>query len=227
MKLGVRRLIFPIALGLSATASAQETDEVFEDLVHSDVPLWGFEHKGIWPQHFYSEDGSFGCISRVKMGDWQITPHTPDTDESWMRLSNYGAFHCAMIERRSYERSDLEEAQFEYSFVIRLGETRIKGSILELWALQSKTRPGSNYTLLTRAPGDGVIESFMILQRKCPKDKLRKGPALDSWRTSYCSINTKAEMLAFAKQMAQLRPLATMRLIGDPTKKPKAADKGN
>jgi len=213
------------AFAIGTSLFADEPTEPSDDLIHSDVPLWGFEHEDIWPQHFSSDDGSFGCTSRVRFGDWQISSNAPDAGNRWLRLSNYGVFHCALIEQRAYDRDELSDAAYERGFAVKIGDTRQNNRNIELWVLQSGTRTGSDYTLLARERSDGVVERFIVLQRKCPAGKMRKGPNLDVWLTRYCSINSQAEMVSLARRMASLPPLATMQWVGDAIERPEAADK--
>lgn len=206
-----------LGLAYPSHASAEEDLELSSDLIHADVPLWGLEHEDIWPQHFSTNEPefSFGCTSRVAFGDWALMSTEPDFDDEWVRLSNYGVFHCALIHSRDSDRERLDKARFEYGFVVRIGEIKVRDHKLELWALQIGTRTGSDYTLLSREPADGVVKQFTVLQRKCPKARMRRGPSLDQWRTEYCAISSKTEMIAFAKAMARLPALATMRLVED------------
>lgn len=206
-----------VGLGLAVIlianpSAAAEEEEVYRDLIHSDVPLWGTGPE-VWPQHFTNGD-EFGCTSRIALGDWKLTESEDET--SWWRLTNYGVFHCAVVERRSDERDDLKSARWSHSFIIRIG-TIGTADRRELWVLQSGTRPGSDYTLLMRTLDKGTIKTFTVLQRRCPAGSVRKGPSLDAWITSYCAINSQGELLALARKMARLPPIGTLQFIEAPS----------
>ena len=206
---------------LSATNVEDDEPELSTDLIHSDLPLWGSGDQ-VWPQNFSDSDGSFGCTSRVAWGDWRFT-HTADS-EDWLRLENYGVFHCATIERWAERRDELDDSKVKYSFIIMIGSATTQAGPLELWAIQTGTRPGSEYTLLSRTPGVGIINSFTVLQRECPRRKTREGPKLGIWLTSYCAINSKSELIAMARQMATKPPLGTIELIEGPKTEQSAVD---
>lgn len=224
MKLRWSHTLFAaLGLSFSSPAPAQGDGEIeyHDELIHSDVPLWG-SGDATWPQSFSSEDG-FGCASRVSLGDWLFTDFEGG-EESWWRLGNYGVFHCGIVEYRADERADLDEGFEGYAFMVEIGSTTIDGDKVELWALQSGTRPGSDYTLLSRSPGDGVVAWFQVLQRQCPKSNNRKGPALDSWITGYCAINSQAELVRLARRMAKLPPLGRLEFIKDSDSEPVSSE---
>ena len=200
--------LFAATGSASATNNEDEEPELFTDYIHSDLPLWGAASENLWPEHFFNDDGSFGCSSRVALGDWKLD--RGEDDAEWWRLRNFGAFHCALIETRANAREDLSNGRYRYSFIIKIGETKIEKRVLELWVLQSGTLPGSEYTLLLREPAEGAVTSFRLLQRKCPSGRMRTGPSMDTWRTTYCAINSKTELTSLAKHMARLSPLGTL-----------------
>lgn len=207
---------FGTALALlfaSSGAIAAEAPELHEDLLHADVALWGLDHKGIWPVHFTDDDGSFGCTSRVRYGDWRT--RRDDGDETWTRYENYGVFHCAVIERNARERTDLGSATSAYGFFVEIDGAQKDGKPYELWVFQSGTRIGSTYTLLAREPGGATIARFMVLQRQCPEGHTRHGPDLDVFGTSYCAVNSQADMVALARRMLQQPQLGVMEVVPD------------
>lgn len=204
--------VTPVTLG----ARQVEEEERHADLLHADLPLWG-TGENLWPQHFTDGD-SFGCRSPVAFGDWQILE---DAETSrWWRVANYGVFHCALVLSEAHERADLDQSESRYAFWVRLGAAATAAGKIELWALQIGTRPGSDYTLLARPVGTGRIDTFQVLQRRCPRGHLRHGPSLDSWRTDYCAVSSRARLLALAKRMAKLPPLATATRVSEEIAKP-------
>lgn len=202
-----------------AHAAGQEReDELIADTIHSDLPLYTFGWKELWPRSFQSGD-SFGCSSRVSFGDWRFTSAaTRDQSEvSWERYSNYGVFHCAAVFQSADERPDLEEAPSRFGFFVQLGTARTTLGERELWAIQLGMRPGSQYRLLARPAGqkEAAIR-FDVLQQRCPRQNVRQAENLDVWATRYCAINSRRELLALARKMVRLRPLGMLERVDDP-----------
>jgi hypothetical protein len=79
-----------------------------------------------------------------------------------------------------------------------------------LWALQTGARPGSDYVLLSRKPENGIVKRFDVLQRACPKSLMRKTESIDILLTDYCSVNSRSDLIVFARKMAKLPPLASL-----------------
>jgi hypothetical protein len=145
------------------------------------------------------------------LGDWKFTDS--ENEVWWWRLTNYGVFHCAIVERRAEERAELKPARWSYSFFVRIGSVGSGISLRELWVLQSGTVPGTDYTLLAREPSKATIKAFAVLQRRCPPGAERKGPPMDVWRTGYCAINSRSDLLSLARRMARLPPLGTLQYV--------------
>lgn len=219
-------LILAAALLVCPGLAAARDDEALEprsDLVHADTPLWGFGDD-IQPYNFTDGD-DFGCLSRIAYGDWTIQQAADaDAEPEWMRLTNYGVFHCAIVERSAHDRDHLDRSAYRYSFFVHIGDTKRGGKPLELWVLQSGTRPGSDYLLLARTPAEEIIKSFDVLQRECPLSARRTGLQMDIWRTDYCSINSRGALIAFAKAMARKPPLARLAHFGEPPEDPAATE---
>lgn len=208
--LKVRWMLVIALMGLSSAARSQER-------VHSDLPLFYWHKDELYPKGFQEADGgdiSFGCSSRIALGDWRFAadPGAALSDQ-WLRLTNYGVFHCAYIERWSYDREKLDRSGFKYSWFVKLDDVTQAGSALELWALQSGSRPGSDYLLLARKPADELIKAFQVLPVDCPSQNLRKGEDLDVWRTDYCAINSVQELRSFAQKMASRPPVGTLAWV--------------
>ncbi len=183
-----------------------------EDIIHSDVPLWGYDEESVWPKHFYEED-SFGCAHALRPGDWRfVEPETEERDgyDSWYRLANYGAFHCFLLATQSREQGNLNQGNVKHSYLIDLGVTEQSGLQLGLWALQLGARPGSDYLLMTSQVDGNTISQFQVLQVHCPEPNIRTGPNMDILVTRYCAINSKAELLTLAQEMAKLPPRGTL-----------------
>lgn len=192
-------IIAAILAALStAPASAQNAE-----LIHSHAPLWAPGASEVWPQHFMDAD-SFGCTHPLRLGVWRYKAAESDRDDEWYSIRNYGYFHCWMNIAVAYEPDSFGDSR--PSFLIKLGRFGER----ELWALQMGARPGSDYILLARPAGAGVIERFEVLQRRCPARHVRDGPALDIILTRYCSINSQRGLLALARQMAALPAAGVM-----------------
>ncbi|WP_337828205.1 hypothetical protein [Pseudonocardia sp. TMWB2A] len=203
-------ILFTLLCANAAMAQVEDEVEFYDDLVHSDVPLWGAGEK-VWPQNFTAGD-SWGCSNRLKYGDWERSDY--DEEKGWIRLSNYGVFHCYIVVSQSYERTELDKSGYRYAYLVDLGSVKARGVEQELWLLQIGSRPGSDYLLLSRPVGESLITSFSLLQTKCPPANVREGPGMDIVGTRYCAINSQAEMRAFARRMAQLNPLAKLEWRG-------------
>ncbi|HJS07964.1 MAG TPA: hypothetical protein VJ809_09900 [Pirellulales bacterium] len=211
MRVGMMALVH-----FSSPVLAAENNEMIAERIHSTLPLYTFDWEQIWPRGFSSGD-DFGCTSRVAFGDWRFTPNAANDfgEQHWERFTNYGVFHCAAVMRTADERVNLDKAHWEYGFFVQLGTIRKDSGIWELWALQKGTVPGSEYTLLARNPGEDMIERFTVLQQRCPAGRQLQAKGLDIWATRYCSINSRAELLALARKMAKLPTLGVIERVAD------------
>lgn len=82
-----------------------------------------------------------------------------------------------------------------------------------LWAIQIGARPGSNYLLLARESEKELDDSYLVLQRKCPRNNIRSGPNLDILKTDYCSINSRKDLIQLAKNMLKRPPLGFLEYV--------------
>jgi len=203
--------IFVAALLFAPSVNGQSLDEMADDLLHSDLPIFGRGDDNEWPQYFHDDD-SFGCSSRVGFGDWVFRKGGAEEEDDvlWYRFSNYGVFHCWANTFQADERARLDGAEFHPSFFAFLGSTSVNGTYIELWTVQIGARPGSKYLLLSREPSEGVIGKFNVLQTKCPPANVRDAGSLDILLTRYCAINSRTELIRLARRMAQLPPLGTL-----------------
>ncbi|NBC88355.1 MAG: hypothetical protein GVX90_02455 [Alphaproteobacteria bacterium] len=214
----------PLALVMILAASpalAEDEEYVFEaELIYAPVPLYTFDWEQVWPRSFSEGEGkdwSFGCARRVAFGDWRFTPNPEDeyADGRWLRIRNYGVFHCAANLLEADERGELEDGEFSRGLFAMIGEGRTDGSAWELWVLQKRFVPGSDYVLLAReAKGDGPVRRFTVLQRRCPRASVREVDGMDVWTTRYCAIESRAELLALARRMLRAKPLGTLEWVG-------------
>lgn len=229
MLLGVRAFALFLALAcavLPAAAAAQDEDEeeVYNDLLHADLPLYTFDWADAWPRHFdpVEEPGVIslgGCESRVRFGDWRYTPAWAEKEEdsNWLRFENYGVFHCAANIYRADTRDELARGEFSRGLFVLIGRGSVRGRGYEMWVLQDGFVPGSTYTLLARAvdEGDDAVTRFDVLQTRCPKDRVRRVSDLDVWRSEYCAIESRAALLSLARRMLRRPFLGELALAGD------------
>jgi len=213
-----------IARGLAAfvclclvSAGQDATEEIgpSHDLIHSDLPIFAAESPDKWPQHTSFDNGSFGCSSRVRFGDWTLRLIEDDGEQqlTWMRIRNYGAFHCFAMVQIASKRGKLAQATVQYSFFVRMRPAN--GDSPELWALQLGGRPGSDYYLLSRKTLPGLVTEFAVLRSTCPDAAVRK-IELDMLSTRYCAINSKDDLLALAERMVGRKPLGTLTFVKGP-----------
>ncbi|KPP91249.1 hypothetical protein [Erythrobacter sp. HL-111] len=208
------------AMLLAAPALAEDEKYVFEaELIHAPVPLYTFDWKQVWPRGMVPDaDTIAGCASRVAFGDWRFTPNLEDeyADPWWLRVRNYGVFHCAANLLEADEREELGEGEFSRGLFAMIGEGSTDGRAWELWVLQKGFVPGSAYVLLAReAEGGDLVRRFTILQRRCPRGSVREASGMDVWTTRYCAVESRAELLALAKRMLREKPLGTLERVED------------
>ena len=214
---------FIFALGLATPSLAQdiaddalayEENELVDDLIHSDLPLYGLEGDDMWPRGMVGLKDSFGCESRVAFGDWQFQSNPIDEDSRswWIRVSNYGVIHCLANFFKADAREELDDGDLTRGYFVRIGEEERGGKTHELWVMQQGWLPGSNYVLLAREPEQVLVKKFTMLQSRCPRGAMRRAETLTGWVTDYCVINSREDMLSPARDMLALEPLGTLTL---------------
>lgn len=210
------RAVLPVLLSvvlLAAAIVARAGDRPRDDILHSDLPLFDGGGENTWPQR-YEDDESFGCVSRIAFGDWSFEDRNSRDDvDAWYRFSNYGVFHCWANVARADERGNLDAAEPRPSFFVLLDRVRIDAREVELWAVQLGARPGSEYLLLSRETGDGLIDSFEMLHSVCPDADVRDAGTLDVLLTRYCVVPSRESLIALARRMAQLPPRGTLARV--------------
>jgi hypothetical protein len=213
----MRKFLFIAAAFFAAPLQANEGYEWEAEHIHSDLPLYTFDWDDLWPRSMTAPDIIAGCTSRVAFGDWAFKPNPDDEsgDPYWIRVSNYGAFHCAANLRVSDARENLNDGRFSQGLFAKIGKARKGENSWELWVLQEGFVPGSDYLLLAReADDESVVDEFTVLQRRCPKRAIRETRSLDIWGGRYCSINSQRELLSLAKRMLREPPLGTLTRHG-------------
>ena len=191
--------------------------------VHADLPLW-IETENLYPRSF-TDDDSFGCSGPVKFGNWKLTyrseTNEPDADApdvEWLKIYNYGVFHCAYGFQWSYELKDLETTSAKLGHFVELGLVDTPSGKMDLWAMQSGFSPGSDYIFVTRPNNSNPNTPYEVLDIQCPKKYIRAAGNIDIFRTDYCSINNKRSMRRFAKRMAKLPPIGKLEYVQEPIK---------
>ncbi|MBY0420782.1 MAG: hypothetical protein K2Q06_00660 [Parvularculaceae bacterium] len=210
MALAARICVLAAGLLAASCASQGDTfpgaDERYDDVIHADLPLFrSGDAKVPWR---FTDGESFGCTSNIEMGDWRLKRDrdADDEDPEWIRITQYGAFHCWAVFRREDERTALENAEAIPAFFVPLGAAKIGSKTKELWTLQIGVRPGSEYVLLARdAESKDVIQGFDVLRVVCPRERVRDAGAIEILRTRYCAINTVSDLKALARNMALQR----------------------
>lgn len=210
---------------LAAEDDEEQGVELADDWLHAPLPLYTFAWPDLWPRHFVPdpEPGVIslgGCESRVAFGDWRFVsnPADPFSNEYWLRVDNYGVFHCAANLYNADAREELSEGEFSRGFFALIGEGHARGRTYELWVLQEGFVPGSSYMLLARNKAEQQetsIRRFEVLQRRCPRGKLRVAEEMDVWRTRYCAIDSRAELLTLARRMLQEPFLGALTWAGE------------
>lgn len=210
---------FFLFLGAPVLAQTNEPPDAeyleFEaERVHSDLPIYTFSFEELWPRSYVPEGSIGGCTSRVSFGDWEFTPNPFDQSANkwWLRMNNYGVFHCAANLYVADERDALEEGEFSRGLFVRLGVEDGDEPTRELWVLQEGFVPGSDYLLLARDLNENLVTTFTVLQRKCPIGAIRSVMGMDVWTTRYCAINSDDDMYRLASEMLKLPPLGELTL---------------
>src|SRR3546814_463228 len=154
--MAMRSILALFALCLSLPLHAEDEYEWQAERVHAPLPLYTFEWDDAWPRSYTAPDIIAGCTSRVAFGDWQFLPNPDDEfgDPYWIRVSNYGVFHCAANLLIADDRDNLDDGEFMRGLFVRIGTGMLDGTTWELWVLQQGFVPGSSYTLLARKNGD-------------------------------------------------------------------------
>lgn len=191
--------------------------------VHSDLPIWT-NTEDLSPRSFNSDEG-FGCFGEIKFGDWKLSyapeigeGHSYTQDPEWLKVYNYGVFHCAYGFQWAYEFDDLNEATPTFGHLVDLDTVKTPRGKRHLWAMQIGFNPGSDYIFLTRGLETHTHSSFELLPTDCPKQSLRTAGTIDIFLTDYCSINDKKAMKRFAKRMAKRTPVGTLEYLGSTPK---------
>jgi len=208
-----RCLIAAFAMALVSTPASAE-------LIRSDLPLWGHGDapETTWPQHFTSADGGFGCASKLRFGDWRLVTRGPDDAREfveWMRIHNYGVFHCAAGFRRANGRAGLPDATPAFGYLVDLGPAPSGRETLH--ALQIGMAGGSEYVLLAAESvgADDGPRAYRVLAADCPAGARRKGRRIDIFSTSYCAPKDRRMVIAMARRAAAKPSVTRLEYAGD------------
>jgi hypothetical protein len=205
--------------GALANAQVEVEEEWSEELIHSDLPIYTFNYEELWPRGMEpGPDSIAGCESRVAFGDWKFSPNPANesADEWWLRVRNYGVFHCAANLYLADVREELESGELSRGLFVRIGEEDSDNPERELWVLQQGFVPGSDYMLLARKADEDIVTRFTVLQRRCPIGATRSMMGMAVWTTSYCAINSDEDLYRLANGMLKLPALGELVLQKDP-----------
>jgi hypothetical protein len=194
--------------------------------LRSDSPLWTYQYErdaGLYPEAFTDKD-SFGCSVPLRLGVYRRIPATSTTDDrfddevSFVRIENYGVFHCALLYGEADDRADADKAFEDHAWLIVLDKVRRPdGGEDELLALQIGVRNGSRYELFRRRASD-LSAPLEELDWRCPATAEHRVAHLDIWVQDSCVVSSKSDLRGVARSAARRPILATLELT------PAAAD---
>lgn len=205
---------FLLALLLIITVGGGATQAQVQSL-RSDSPLWTYESErdaGLFPEHFTDAE-SFGCSIPLRLGLYRRIEMAEDFDESFVRIDNYGVFHCAVLYGEAFDRKDADVAFEDHAWLIVLDKIpRSDGSEDELLALQIGISAGSRYILLRRRSGN-LSEPLDVLDWECPASAEHRRAQIGIWAQNSCITSSKTELRKIAHSAAQKPVLARLELL--------------
>lgn len=185
--------------------------------LRSDSPLWTYRNEpdpGLFPEQFFSED-SFGCATPLGLGIYEITPADKDESGGFVRVTNYGVFHCALSYGEASDREAADTAFEDHAWLIQLDKIRQPGGSDDyLFALQIGVRAGSRYVLLRRR-GQALSAPLEELDWSCPSNAERRTSRIDIWFQDACVVSSKAELRRVARIAARRPAVSTWTLLPD------------
>lgn len=211
-------LLALIVLPMSAPAGSATA----QALLRSDLPLWTGrgDDENFYPRNFFDEDdGSFGCISNIWFGDYRVEYRKEEADEeapdpTYVRITNYGVFHCALVIRTADTVEGLENAPFEFFWIIRLWEQGSGDESFEVLAFQQGAMGGSRYELFRRPTGQ-MDAPLTLLAARCPREMVRDNGGIDVWMTGYCAVPDRPGLRRIARDALRRAPVGRLVRIAD------------
>lgn len=191
------RLALVLALSAGPTVASAQT-------LRADTPLWTYDDSGdeLFPTRF-SDNESFGCSNIIDPGFYRLeVQDDPDAAMFW-RITNYGAFHCALTFGVAYEQEAAHEAFEGPAWIIRLGNDTVGEAAVELLALQIGIADGSRYILLRRPKNE--MQGLEVLAHRCLRGLERRVAQIDIWRQDSCIVRSKTDLRRVARE-ANRRP---------------------
>lgn len=191
------RLALVLALIAGPTAASAQD-------LHADTPLWTYDDSGdeLFPTRF-SDDESFGCSNIIDPGFYRLEVQDDLDAAMFWRITNYGAFHCALTFGVAYEQEAAHEAFEGPAWIIRLGDDTVGEAAVELLALQVGIADGSRYILLRRPKNE--MQGLEVLAHRCLRGLERRVAQIDIWRQDSCIVGSKADLRRIARD-ANRRP---------------------
>jgi hypothetical protein len=191
----VKRFVWAAAIVGCFSAGAQA------QTLRSDSPLWTYQNEpdpGLYPEHFVDQE-SFGCAVPLHLGVYRRTSTGEDADISFMRVANYGVFHCALMYGEANDPEDIDTAFEDYAWLIELDrKDRADGTTNRLLALQIGIKAGSRYVLLRHRASESTT-SLGELDWKCPAGAERRTARIDIWQQNACVISSKDDLRRIAR----------------------------
>lgn len=207
------RLIQPfvlIAILLLAAESARAAERE-TTVIYTDAPLF---KSGLHPHSFFEGD-SFGCATRYGFGDWKaVVPPSEVGDEpfeSWVRLDNYGVFHCAY--RVGIANSQADLVLDRYGWIADLGPITADAKVRRLIVLQTEVPGGMENMFFLADLGPIGATRMDLLTIRCPKANWTEG-GIDQWRQRVCRINDTQMLKRLARQAARRPSAAVFAYVG-------------
>lgn len=205
----MKQFVLALALAVIGTGSVEA------QTLRSDSPLWTYQNErdpGLYPEHFVNED-SFGCAVPLRLGIYRHSSVDDEGDETFVRIENYGVFHCALIYGETSDRADADSAFEDHAWLIELDKVRQPdGRDERLLALQIGVQAGSRYILLRDRDGD-LSSPLEELDWKCPASAERRTARIDVWSQNSCVISSKADLRRVARAASRRPAVATLELL--------------
>ena len=191
------RLALILALMAGPTAASAQD-------LHADTPLWTYDDSGdeLFPSHF-SDEESFGCSNIIDPGFYRFEVRDDPDEAMFWRITNYGAFHCALSFGITYEQEEAHEAFEGPAWIVKLGDDTVGEAAVELLALQIGIADGSRYILLRRLKNE--MQGLEVLTHRCLRGLERRIAQIDIWRQDSCIVGSKADLRRVARE-ANRRP---------------------
>lgn len=204
-----------IGVGLMLVSCSFGVPAFADDLpIRSDIPLWGENDEGVWPQRIEGSD-EIGVTSAFAIGDWRRVSGDCVCD-AWINLKLSGVFHPGYLWRGASGREALPGVESEITLIASL-ETGVAHP--HLFAIELGMWGGSRYLLISLDWANGSIKRFTLLDPICDvagdAAHVRKAAFETVYRTEYCAVDSQAALLAIAREATTRPPQAAYEWVGE------------